>query len=133
MNTCEQPFSIEFSQWLRRALERGVPMSVRAFAFNLFELTNIDNAKFGVEIVGAGKFDQTDSDWACNEVWEPIDRVLRIPIIFSGDAWDDCLLAIRSLLRTLLEIDDDMTRVLKSREGVGIGFVDGDLHIVWCR
>ncbi|MFJ2995635.1 hypothetical protein [Pandoraea sp. NPDC087047] len=78
-------------------------------------------------------FDLTDPDWACNEVWEPIDRALRIPIIFSGDAWEECLLAIRSLLRTLLEIDDDMTRVLKSREGVGIGFVDGDLHIAWCR
>lgn len=133
MNTSEQQFSVEFCKWLRRAFDRGVPMSVRAFAFNLFELTNIDNVKFGIEMVGAGMFDLTDSDWACDEVWEPIDRTLRIPITFSGDAWEACLLAIRSLLRTLMEIDDDMTRVLKSREGVGVGFVDGDLHIIWCR
>ena len=125
--TCKDRFEATFKQWLVRALENGLPQSVKAFSFNLFEG---GRAKFGVEIIGASEFDPTNQDWACEEIWEPLDRKLDIPVSFSGDTWEECLSAVQSLIRNMLEIDDEVSRILKSRKGIGVGFVDGDLHIV---
>ena len=124
-------FPDAFNAWLDRAVVDGVPQSVEAFSFNLFEPARARDAKFGVELIGAGEFSSTNVDWACEEVWEPTDRRLNIPLSFSGETWEECLLAIQSLVQTALAADTTTARILKSRQGVGIGFVDGDLSVVW--
>ncbi len=124
-------FQGEFRQWLQTGLDTDIPEHVRAYSFNLFELAFEDGVKFGVELIGASAFDPDDSDWACEEVWEPAQRQLLIPIEYSGDTWQVCLERMRDMVAKFLESDSAAARKLKSKAGVGMGFVDGDLEIIW--
>lgn len=124
-------FPNEFESWLDRAIQSDIPASVRAFSFNLFEPAFIEGVKFGVEIIGASQFDESNPDWACDEIWEPNERRLNIPLSFSGETWEECLLNTQLLIQNVLTADSATARVLKSRDGIGVGFVDGDLSVLW--
>lgn len=124
-------FAEQFEGWLRQAFASEVPGEVRAFSFNLFEPAFVTGVKFGVELVGASRFDPNDPDWPCDEVWQPIQRQLNIPISFSGETWEQCLEAIKSLVENTLASHNHVADSLKSRLGVGVGFIDGDMHVVW--
>lgn len=125
--SCEEQFNI----WLNDALRDGVPDSVKAFSFNLYEPASINDVKFGVELIGASEFDEDDPDWACEEVWEPVQRRLNLPLSFSGESWEACMVAVRSLIQATLDADGAAAQVLKSRQAVAVGFVDGDLQVIW--
>jgi hypothetical protein len=107
-----------------------VPDEVQAFSFNLFEVPQTAGAKFGIELIGAGAFDAEDADWACDEIWESKPRQLVIPISFSSTDWRKCLTSVRGLVDTVLSSQKE-SAVLKSRQAVAIGFVDGDLEVIW--
>lgn len=123
-------FPTQFEEWLSAALAAGVPSEVKAFSFNLFEPALVPGVKFGIEVVGTNAFDPINPDWACEEVWEPSVRRLDIPVSFSGQNWEECLASTQSLVQSVLEKDSQASMQLKSRLGVGIGFVDGDLHVI---
>jgi hypothetical protein len=123
-------FETTFQQWLSSCLLQPVPSSVKAFSFNLFEYPETPECKFGVELVGAGSFDATDEDWACDEIWEPTVRSIAIPKAFSGANWEDCLAKVELLVIAYLK-EAREARVLKNGLGVGVGFVDGNLNVVW--
>jgi hypothetical protein len=123
-------FEKQFHQWLSECLSKPVPESVQAFSFNLFEYPETPECKFGIELVGASSFDDKGPDWACNEIWEPTARTLEIPKGYSGTGWQGCLFKARNLIINYLNAEP-VGAVLKSRQGVGLGFVDGDLEIVW--
>lgn len=124
-------FEQDFINWLNQGLKADLPSDIKAFSFNLFESASVDGVKFGVELIGASFFDEDDPDWACDEVWEPIDRQLNIPAEYSSENWEICLEKIKNLVIYALNNEKgDMLR-LKRSEGIGVGFVDGDLQIVW--
>ncbi len=123
-------FEEKFTEWLNDCLSQPIPASVKAFSLNLFEPAGIDGVKFGIELIGAGEFDEDDSDWACDEVWEPEERQISIPLSFSGSNWEQCLSNIRELAAGYLSSGAAADK-LKSKLGVGLGFVDGDLEVLW--
>lgn len=124
-------FEDDFNAWLRRSTNLPIPASVRAFSFHLYELRS-EIRPFGIVLIGASDFDIEDCDWACDEVWAATPRMLEIPLAFSSHSWKACLAAVRRLVAEA--VDDNIAgEVLKSREGVAVGFVDGDLHMVWHR
>ena len=86
---------------------------------------------FGMDLIGAESFDPEDSDWACDEVWAPTERILYIPVSDSGKGWEECLERMSSLIKTYLDSDQPAAQTLKSKAGIGIGFVDGDLNPIW--
>lgn len=120
-------FSSEFDHWLTKSLNEPIPPEVKAFSFNLFEPAS---GGFGIEIIGAPDFDEDDPDWACNEIWAPKQRQLEIPIKYSGSKWRECLAKMTEAVCQYLE-KGDKRAVLTNSIGIGIGFVDGDLNIVW--
>jgi len=124
-------FEQEFQNWLEQGLKSESPTEITAFSFNLFEPALVDGVKFGVELIGAGEFDENDPDWACDEVWEPEQRQLNIPVEYSGDSWEICLERMKKLIIVTLQSNQSFVSKLKERKGVGVGFVDGDLEIVW--
>ncbi len=124
-------FEISFDDWLRDALVTPKPDEVKGYSFNLYELDPSKEAQFGVELIGTGSFDLEDTDWACDEVWEPKQRLLVIPLQFSGKEWEGCLAKIRNLVVSQLESNSRAATVLKQANGIGIGFVDGDLDVLW--
>jgi hypothetical protein len=124
-------FNDDFIAWVTRSANTDVPASVRAFAFNLYELPK-DGSPFGVELIGSSNFDTEDSDWACDEVWAATPRMLEIPVAFSSRSWEACFAAVKGLVVAAID-EENAGEVLKTREGIAVGFVDGDLDLIWQR
>lgn len=124
-------FPVEFETWLSKSLEEDIPAEVIAFHFNLYESSGQDDVIFGIDLIGAEHFDPEDNDWACDEVWAPTERILYIPVINSGESWEECLERMSSLIKIYLNSDQTGAQTLKSKSGIGIGFVDGDLDLIW--
>lgn len=124
-------FEQEFENWLEEGLKGNLPNNIKAFSFNLFEPAFEDGVTFGIELIGAGEFSENDTDWACDEVWEPKQRNLFIPVEYSGKDWESCLEIMKKLIFKTLNKEKEFSKKLKESKGVGIGFVDGDLSIVW--
>ncbi len=120
-----------FAAWLDESLAEPIPANVVAFSFNLFQPAFVENVKFGIELIGAGIFDEKDPDWPCDEVWEPSARGINIPVEFSGEDWEACLSKMTRLLLQQLKSNTRAGRRLVDSSGIGIGFVDGDLQVIW--
>ena len=114
----------DFFGWLDAVLAGGLPADVKAINFNLYD----DGAsKWSVELVGTSAFDETGSDWACREVYAT--RANPYVLTKDGD-WK----AIEALFASLLQkylAGGRYSAVLKRYSAVGMGFVDGDLHILY--
>ncbi|MEL6645728.1 MAG: hypothetical protein AAFQ79_17490 [Pseudomonadota bacterium] len=128
----DKSFEEAFGRWLDSALSVPIPAEVVSFSFNLVELPTFNAAdpRFGVELIGATSFSKEDSDWACDDAFKAAPAVLEIPVSFSGDAWDECLRRMHTLITRYLTCGSAGADKLNSAVGVGIGFVDGDLHLV---
>jgi hypothetical protein len=124
-------FERRFLSWLDENCTADISDDDVAFSFNLCEPAGMDNVKFGVELVGAGSFGENDPDWACDEVWQAQPRGISIPLQYSGDTWQVCLHRMKSLAVKMLAGNSAAAQRLKSSQGVGIGFVDGDMEIIW--
>lgn len=123
-------FSEEFDEWLTSVLDTELPSTVVAFSFNLFEQETLE-AKYGIELVGADRFDPDDSDWACGEAWMANPRSISIPRTFADKGWQECLADTKRLLVNSLEKSSVSATKLKEKRVVAIGFVDGDLELIW--
>lgn len=124
-------FENTFISWLEKCLEIEIPNEVKAFSFNLNESAYEEGYEFGIELIGAERFDVNDEDWACDEIWEPNQRQIFIPVSYSGENWEECLKNMRNLLIKVLDLEKPFVKKLKSKQGIGIGFVDGNLEIIW--
>ena len=130
MLTKPDEFPEQFEAWLSTSLAQDIPAEVVAYSLNLFEYSTGD---YGIELIGASAFDPEDKDWACEEAWEPDPRTLDIPAAFCCSDWETCLRDVRSLLQSVLDKPTAAVARLKSSQGIAIGFVDGDLEIIWER
>lgn len=125
-------FSEEFNGWIVSALASEVPKTVVAYSFNLFELPPGD-AKYGIELIGSDEFDTDDSDWACSETWVANPRSISIPRASGDGPWEECLDHVKGLLMNTLSKSSATASKLKDARAVAIGFVDGDLELIWKR
>ncbi|MCU6499305.1 hypothetical protein LPN04_16025 [Rugamonas sp. A1-17] len=126
----DMDFSEELRIWLASALAAEVPDAVIAFSFNIFELESAD-AKYGLELIGASEFDVDDSDWACDEAWVASPRSISIPRSFTMGGWKECLHDAKQLLTKILNESSVPASKLKEARAVAVGFVDGDLELIW--
>ena len=116
--------------WLNDVLEHKVPSkippAIRAFCFNLYEDSNDG---WSMELVGTESFDPDDEDWACDEVTDFGTR--EEPLSWEKKTcWNEVLQEVSSALRYYLE-NGLHADVLKSRMGVAVGFIDGNLEILY--
>jgi hypothetical protein len=126
-------FQTQFREWLTTAMSAEIPENVVAFHLNLYHYNGNQDIYFGIDLVGTGSFDAADEDWACDEVWTPEERILYIPVEASSTDWETCLSRMKSLVENYLNTEQSAAEKLKSGAAVGIGFVDGDLELVWQR
>jgi len=124
-------FEQHFASWLDESLGQDIPDTVEAFCFNLWEPAGQPGVEFAIELIGTGACDEDDPDWPCDEVWEPVPRTILIPIDYSGDEWQSCRHKLKALVLKHLETESPAIQKLKSSQGIGIGFVDGDLEVIW--
>ena len=114
----------EFAAWLDAALEAEMPENIAAFNFNLYE---DDENLWSIELIGASRFDPEDPDWACDEVFTNREE----PLSWEEEAdWTDVLETMTQCVEKYL-IEGAYASTLKNSEAVGIGFVDGDITIVY--
>lgn len=113
-----------FFGWLDAVLAGGLPAGIKAINFNLYD---DGGGKWSVELVGTSTFDESSSDWACREVYTTRDTPF---VLMKESDWK----TVESLFVSLLEKYLDggkYASALKKYRAVGVGFVDGDLHILY--
>ena len=120
---------IEFSDWLNQHLAKELPSNIAAINFNLYESPVKD---YMIELVGCDSFDEQDSDWACDEVFDTRGAPYTINQRNNIINWEQGLsLAIELVERYLQE--GMYADKLKSYTAIGVGFVDGDIALVHQR
>ncbi len=122
----------EISEWLDDVLEdiseTGIPNEVLAFGFNLYD--NGDG-NWSMELIGTSEFDTDDEDWMCNEVTDFDTR--DNPFQWDKKAkWEEILNDVTYLLKRYLE-SGKYADVLKAQFGIGVGFVDGNVEILYAK
>lgn len=123
----------KFAAWLDELFKGGLPEGVAAFCFNLYEGT-LDGPAFGVQPIASDRFDADDKygDWACYEIWSSDeDDMFFISLSDEEDKSGEHAQAIfAELIREYLK-NGRNKYVLLNAKGVGIGFTDGDLEIIY--
>ena len=116
------------SEWIDGVLSAPVPDEVVAFCFNLYEN---DEYYWSMELIGAGRFDPEDQDWACDEVTDFNSR--ESLFTFQAECeWDEALQTMIDILKKYLN-EGKYADLLKSQKGVGVGFVDGDIELLYMQ
>ncbi len=120
------------SEWLddvlEHAVETGIPDEVIAFGFNLYEDGDYE---WSMELIGTSEFDADDEDWLCNEVTDFGTR--EEPFRWCQKAeWNEVLGDITCILKEYLN-SGEHADVLKEKSGIGVGFVDGDVEILYIK
>ncbi len=115
-----------FEKWLNDTLSQKLPSELRAFCFNIYD----DGEDcWSVELVGCDSFDKENADWACDEVFDNRDE----PFAWEEKATPDHILAGAKVMALQYLESGEKADVLKSAEGVAIGFVDGDLELLYVK
>lgn len=116
----------EFSKWLDNALLQEIPEEVTAFGFNLYE---DEDDHWSVELVGTERFDPEDEEWMCYEITDFGTRE-SCYTWRESTTWMEIQKKIIAVLTEYLK-NGKYADILKSKAGVGIGFVDGDIEIIY--
>ena len=110
----------ELETWLNEVMQMTIPDDVVAFCFNLYEEAN---NSWTLELIGASSFDTTDNDWSCDEVFTTRDK----PFTWKENKeWQDVQITIIKMIKDYIE-KGKYGKTLKERQGLAVGFVDGDL------
>ena len=118
----------KFEEWLDHYLKKGFTDNVVAANFNIYE--DAENS-WSVEIVGTGSFDEEDEDWACDEITDLGTRE-NLFVMELEQGWEAVLESVVSCVKKYL-VNGQYSDVLKRLVAVGVGFVDGNIEIVYSR
>lgn len=116
----------DFFEWLDAILKNELSGDIKAINFNLYE--DAGN-KWSIELVGTASFDKDDDDWACDEVFTTRDDPF---VVKSKNDWESMEEFFIGLVNEYLSAGKYADK-LKEYQAIGIGFVDGDLHILYER
>ena len=112
-----------FHLWLDKTLRKHIPKESVGLCFNLSEVQDTAKGKvYSIHLIASEVFDE--EDWACHEIYDT--RKHRLNFTIDND-WKT---ALRTMVTDLGEYIPT-SKKLCSYEGVGIGFVDGDILIVY--
>jgi len=117
----------DFSKWLDKHLIEDLPSDIAAVNFNLYEGSE---QTYDVELVGCNTFDENDGDWACDAIFSTSEDLFFIPLTEGIAHWEQALSFITILVEKYLN-DGNYSDKLKKYLAVGIGFVDGDINILY--
>ena len=113
-------------KWIDSIFENTIPNEVVGIAFNLYE---DETNQWSIEMIGSASFDVEDPDWACDEVFATRDN----PFMIERESdWKSMETFFIDLLNEYLSFGK-YAGSLKKYQAIGIGFVDGDLHILYER
>lgn len=119
-----------FFAWTDRALSKRIPDATVAFHFNLYE----GGDSVHVQLMGTDSFVSgvitEHSYWPGSETFSTGEDVFKIPYAVAGKDWQAWLQTSVELVRSYIA-SGKKSIILKGACGVGIGFVDGDMYLLW--
>lgn len=116
-----------FCDWLDHVLEQNLPKNIKAFNFNLYE----GEGTYDIQLIGSDEFDEDDTDWACTDYFTTGEDICYIQRTKDIKDWEKGLNYITGLAKRYLDKEKN-AYILKNANAVGIGFVDGDIDIIYC-
>ena len=112
-----------FEKWLNEVLSEKMSDNIKAFCFNIYD---DGNEEWSVELIGSKSFDTSDNDWPCDEVFTTRSNPLKWSNLMT---WQKQIKILKSCIEQYLQ-NGKYSQMLLSKQGIGYGFVDGDLHIL---
>lgn len=113
-----------FDKWLDDVLESDLPVEMVAVNFNLYD---DGEGQWSIEMIGANHFSEEDADWACDEVFTTREE----PFCWEQEAsWDEIQEQAADAIRQYLE-EGTYAQTLKQYEAIGLGFVEGELELIY--
>jgi hypothetical protein len=111
----------------------SMSVEARGLWFGITDLVTASGAaEHTLYVGGTPTFDADDGgDWACNYVWTPGERYLRLPGL-AAIALRDWQAALDHAVKVVAAVEP-WSVAPDSLAGVGVGFDDGDVLIVWTR
>lgn len=116
-----------FSNWLNQILEQDIPNGIKAFNFNLYEGSE---DTYDIKLIGSNEFDENDSDWACTNYFSSEEYICYIKRTEDIADWEKGLTYITNLVERYLN-EGEYANILKNVSAIGVGFVDGDIDILF--
>lgn len=112
-----------FADWLDSEIKNLKEKAV-AYNFNIYE----DKDCFSAELVATGSYDENNEDWATDELYAS--RNDGKEFAFQAKDCDDALKIVEEFIKDYLQ-NGKHAKALKDSAAVGLGFVDGDLIVVY--
>ncbi|HOO06183.1 MAG: hypothetical protein II762_00285 [Ruminococcus sp.] len=123
-----------FAAWLDALLENNdMPEETKAFNFNIYEdRSETGEPLYTIQLIAAGAFDPEDKDgeWACEEVWSSEEDLFALDFSDEENVDEKRVVSVFSQLCSEYLEKGTHRSTLLSAEGIGIGFVDGDLELL---
>lgn len=116
----------KFIPWVDRHLIVAEASKAVAYNFHLYEHEQF----FAIQLVGAIKYDPDEPFAYEDEVFTSGEDLFILPRSKVGNDWRKGLEVASTLIRSYLEQGQEAHR-LTSSSLVGVGFVDGDLEIIY--
>ncbi len=114
----------DFEKWLDSIFTSKLDSTIIALNFNIYETPN----SYDIELIGSDEFDEEDEDWACNTVFSSNTMFEIENNTFSN--WESALEFISGLIKEYLN-NGNNSNYIKSFKGIGVGFIDGDIYILY--
>ncbi|MGN0621946.1 MAG: hypothetical protein ACI4I9_08765 [Porcipelethomonas sp.] len=116
-----------FAQWLDELLENELPDGIIAFNFNLYDG---EENTYDIQLIGSDKFSEDDYDWACSEVYSSEEDVCYVDVEDDIEDWHAAQKLFEFWVKKYID-EGKYSEKLKKSKAVGIGFIDGDIDIVY--
>jgi hypothetical protein len=116
-----------FATWLDKVLEQDLPKGIIAFNFNLYEGSD---ETYNVQLIGSDEFSENDEDWVCTDYFTTGEDICYIRRTKEIEDWEKGLSYLTKLAQRYIA-EGKKSDILKSASAVAIGFVDGDISIIY--
>ncbi len=113
----------KFESWMDGILDRGLPRGAKAIGFNVYEEQDLH---WSMQLIATSTFEE-DEDWMCDEVFTTGENLFSWQ---ENANWERILEAAIRLVQAYLS-KGKYAGLLKDYAGIGVGFVDGDVEIVY--
>ncbi|GHT79470.1 hypothetical protein AGMMS50262_23200 [Bacteroidia bacterium] len=118
---------MKFENWIDNIINKECPdEKIVAYYFGIFES---GEKEYTLYLSGSTEFNEENSDWACNDDFEPKEKYLSLPQYHHFE-WEDVLNEIVKILQEFIHTDVYKNSFLSQAKAIATGFDEGDLILI---
>lgn len=112
--------------WIDSVLSENDFIGIKSINFNLYE----GEGTFHLQIIGSKKTPNEDEEWYCDNDFTTGENVFIINRSITGEEWKKGLEYFTKKIKQYIQ-NGKYKNKLTSMKAIGIGFVDGDIEIIY--